>query len=175
MAGQGSLNPAQDYDHLLDVVSGWEGMHDLQYKAGLAPEEAWFRGSLISLNAAGLYKAGCGDHEMPIWAINATADLDVSSDGGNTAGGVVGGYPATGGYELKTTEFDAAQSYLPNDFLTSGLGLLLGKVTKSPADWTTRLLCGVVSAGVETETYGQSVLRFWPVFIPALNAWGSSV
>jgi len=27
--GQGALNPAQNYDHLLDVVSGYNGMHDL--------------------------------------------------------------------------------------------------------------------------------------------------
>jgi len=170
----GNLVPAQNYDHLLVAVSGYHGMHDLQFKAGIAANQAWFRGSLVSLASVSELKAGCGDLEMPLWAINATADFDVASDVGNTAGGAVATLVATGGYELKTTEFVRTNQYAANDFLTAGLGADLGKVTLAPTDWTTRLVCGVVSAGVETDTYGQSVLRFWPVFLPGVNAPNSS-
>ena len=167
---QGTLNPAQNYDHLLVPMSGYDGMHDLQYKANVADGEAWFRGAITSLNQDGEMKAGCGDLEMPLFAINATGDFDVSSDVGNLAGGVVATYVATGGFELKTTEYDKTQSYAPNDFLAPALGDDLGKVTKSPVDWSSRLLCGVVSAGASKEVYNQDVLRFWPVFIPAAGA-----
>ena len=169
----GNLVPAQNYDHLLVAVSGYNGMHDLQYKANVGVGQAWFRGSLISVVSAApgdTFKAGCGDLEMPLWAINATADFDVASDVGNMAGGVVAALVATGGYELKTTEYVRTDSYAANDFLTAALGLDTGKVCRSPVDWTTRLVCGVVSHGVESDVYGQQVLRFWPVFIPGCNA-----
>ncbi len=170
----GNLVPAQNYDHLLVAVSGYNGMHDLQFKAGIALGQAWFRGSLVSLATVSTFKAGCGNKEMPLWAINATADFDVASDVGNTAGGTVAALVATGGYELKTTEFVRTNQYAANDFLTAALGVDLGKVTLAPTDWTTRLVCGVVSAGVETDTYNQQVLRFWPVFLPGVNAGSSN-
>ena len=168
-------NSPQDFDHLLDVVSGYTGMHDLQYAAGIADDEVWFRGSLISLNANGAFKAGCGDCEMPLWAINATADLDVTGEEGNIAGGVVGAHPATGGFEFKTTEYDTTQTYMPNDFLTPALGGDAGLVTLlDKTNWCSRLLLGVVSHGTEQEVYNQDVLRFWPVFIPACDCGASS-
>ena len=170
----GNLVPAQNYDHLLVAVSGYNGMHDLQFKASVGTGQAWFRGSLISLQSVTEFKAGCGDKDMPLWAINATADFDVASDVGNMAGGTVAALVATGGYELKTTEYVTTNQYAANDFLTAALGLDNGKVTLSPYDWTTRLVCGVVSAGVESDVYNQSVLRFWPVFLPGLNARPSS-
>ena len=172
--GQGALNPAQNYDHLLDVVSGYTGMHDLQYKAEIETDQVWQRGAVVSLNASGKLKAGCGDLEMPLFAINATGDFDVSSDAGNIAGGVVGTYPAIGGYEFKSTEYVTTESYFPNDFLTPAAGADIGKVTKSPANWSSVLVCGVVSAGTEISTYGQSLLRFWGVFLPPAGVSASS-
>jgi hypothetical protein len=166
----GSNIPNQDYDHLLLPVSGSDGMHDLQYRADIASGQSWNRGSLISLNSAGKFKAGCGDAEMPQYAINATDDLDVQSDEGNISGGVVASFPATGGYEFKSTEYEADQVYTPNDFLTAGLGVELGKVTKSPTAYNDRIICGQVSKGVQTDLYGQSVLYFWGLNIPALRA-----
>ena len=166
----GTLNPAQNYDHLLVPVSGYNGMHDLQYKAAVAAGMAWFRGALVSLNVDGELKVGCGDLEMPLWAINATGDFDVASDVGNIAGGVVATFVATGGYELKTTEYVRTVSYKPNDFLSPAIAADIGKVTKSPVDWTTRLVCGVVAGGVMNDVYGQFVLDFWPVFLPGVNS-----
>lgn len=173
--GQGALDPAQNYDHLLDIVSGYTGMHDLQYAAELAGSDQDFsRGAVTSLNSQGQIKAGCGALDMPLFAINAAADLDVSSDGGNIAGGVVGTFPAIGGYEFKSTEFVDTMSYTPNDFLTPATGDDLGKVQKVDADWSDNLICGVVSAGMETSMYGQKVLRFWGVFLPPTGVSHSS-
>jgi len=168
-------NSPQDFDHLLDVVSGATGMHDLQYKAPLADGEDWNRGSVLSLDASGNFKAGCGDCEMPLWAINSATDLDVVGEDGNISGGIVAAHPATGGFEFKTTEYDKTQTYIPNDFLTAALGADRGLVTRlDKSNWCSRLLLGVVSHGTEQEVYNQDVLRFWPVFIPACDCGASS-
>lgn len=175
-----TLDPNQDYDHLLDIVSGYDGMHDLQFTAPVDPElpaeDGWERGSLISLDANGMFKKGCGDTEMPLWTNNAVngRDFDVSRDRYNASGGNVTGFVATGGYEMKTTEFDETQTYQPNNWLVPGLGSLLGKVTLAPADSSGRLVCGVVSQTVLSDSDGQSILHFWPVFLPPRSASGSS-
>jgi hypothetical protein len=172
--GQGALNPSQNYDHLLDVVSGYDGMHDLQYAAPLAADQVWNRGAVCSLDANGNLKVGCGDLEMPLFAINGSGDFDVSTDQGNIAGGIAGTFPAIGGYEFRTTEYVTTESYFPNDFLTPATGTDIGKVTKAPADWCDVLVCGVVSAGTDTSIYDQAVLRFWGVFLPPCTTGSSS-
>jgi hypothetical protein len=166
----GTLIPDQDFDHLLLPVSGFDGMHDLQLAGEVADSQSWNRGALVSLNSNGKLKAGCGDQDMPLFAINATGDFDVASDEGNIAGGNVGTYPAIGGFEFKTTEYELDQVYLPNDFLTAGLGDELGRVTKSPTAYNDRIICGQVSKGTDKDVYGQDVLFFWGLNIPALRA-----
>ena len=173
-----SLNPGQNYDHLLTVVSGYDGMHDLMFHG--APEAAadFRRGAIVSLNTAGEFVAGLDSLvSLALWAVNDVVDFDAASDTGNISGGVVTTYPATGGYELKTTEVELTTSvagdYTPNTLLTaSGAGVDLGKVTpvtlagggEAPLDTN---ICGVVSKGVSTDVYGQQVLNFWPVYLPA--------
>ena len=90
----GTLVPGQNFDHLLIVISGWDGMHDLQYAASFASGETFNRGALISLDSNGEYVAGLSTNAaMPLWAINATDDFDVNSDVGNvSATGIVGAY-----------------------------------------------------------------------------------
>ena len=172
----GLLNPDQNYDHLLDVISGYDGMHDLQFKAGIAASESWERGALVSLDAAGDLVAGlAAAHAMPLWAINATGDFDVASDVGNISGGVVATFPATGGYEIATTEFDevAAPAYIPNALLTAGA--VAGEVTAAPnPGYSDVPVVGVVSIGVRTEVYNQEVLQFWPVYQPPVSTGASS-
>jgi hypothetical protein len=51
-------NATQDYDHLLDVVSGFDGMHDLQFHAAPESSADFRRGALISLNSSGEFVAG---------------------------------------------------------------------------------------------------------------------
>lgn len=165
----GLLDPAQNFDHLLDVVSGYDGMHDLQFRAAPATGGDWRRGALISVDADGNFVAGLDvGHAMPLWSINDTDDFDVNSDIGNISGGIVSAYPATGGYELATTEFDAAAvaSYVPNAPLTPGG--TAGEVTAGTVPLTSgETTVGIVSVGVRTEVYDQQVLQFWPVYLPA--------
>jgi hypothetical protein len=166
-----NLTPDQDLDHLLHVVSGDNGMHNLMFRfAAIQADEYWERGSILSVNQNGEAKAGCGDLEMPMWTQHAVngRDFDVSSDIGNSAGGTMSAFPATGGYELKTTEFDENQVYYPNDFLTPMGGADRGKITKAAAAWGNALVCGVVSRAVLTDAENQQVLHFWPVFLPKI-------
>lgn len=140
------LTPGQNYDHLLDPISGYDGMHDLQFTEYLNDAVNNHRGSLMSLGADGLLQAGMSSlHAMPMWAINASYDFDVAggqdwpagggplyrSDAGNIAGQTlapdnttvkrrhVGCYVATGGFELVTTEFNPASTYNENDPLVA--------------------------------------------------------
>lgn len=160
----------QNFDHLLDPISGYDGMHDLQYHAAIEPAETWERGALVSLNAAGNLIAGLGglaSGSMPLWALNSTSDFDVASDEGNIAGGTVATFPATGGFELVTTEFDAAPAYPPNAPLVED-GVTAGFVTQGTIPiLAAESVVGVVSLGVKTEVYNQSCLQFWPVYLPA--------
>jgi hypothetical protein len=179
----GLLTPGQNFDHLLDIISGYDGMHDLQYHA--VPETGiaeFFRGALLSLNASGEYQLGLSAvdaGEMPLWAVNARDDFDVNSDVGNISGasarqdgqklGGLATFVATGGFEIATTEFDAAAvaSYVPNRALIADLGTP-GHLTAGATPYAIgETIVGVVSKGVRTETYGQSVLQFWPTFLPA--------
>jgi hypothetical protein len=165
----GTLVPAQNFDHLLDPVSGYDGMHDLQFHAEPAAGADFRRGSLVSLDASGKLVAGCGDADMPLWAINDTGDFDVASDVGNFSGGVVATFVATGGYELKTTEFVTTETYGPNDLLTAGTAGDVGLVTPSPALYGDAVIVGCVSKGQFEEVYGQQVVQFWPLFIPKIS------
>jgi hypothetical protein len=170
-----SLVPAQNYDHVINVTSGSDGMHDLQFKAAFATGQTFVRGSLVTVNSAGKLIAGATTgHDMPLWAINAVLDFDVEGDVGNVAGGTVACFVATGGYEMFTTEF-VAGSYAPNNLLTPATGGNAGKVTKAAAQYSDGLVCGVVSTGTATSIYDQSVLNFWPVYIPAVQTAIGSV
>lgn len=168
----GTLVPDQNYDHLLIPVSGYDGMHDLQFAAKFKDGEVFERGALISLDSNGEFVAGLDSQTaMPMWAINATGDFDVNSDVGNvSATGIVGAYPGTCGMELRTTEFDAgAAPYSPNDLL-AGDGVTAGYVTKAAAsNYNDNAVVGCVSTGVQTENYDQDTLGFWAMFIPAVD------
>ncbi len=105
-----------------------------------------------------------------------TTYLQLFLDTGNTAGGIDTTCPATGGYELKTTEVELTTSvagdYAPNTLVTAATGGDLGKVTPvtlaggGEAPLGTNV-CGVVSKGVSSDVYGQDVLNLWPVYLPA--------
>lgn len=165
----GTLVPSQNFDHLLEVVSGKDGMHDLQFVAAPGTGEAFVKGSLVYVDpTTGTLKAGGGATYMPMWAITGVNDFDANGDVGNMAGGHVSAYVATGGYEIFTTEF-VAGVYAPNDLLTYATGDDAGKVKKSAALYSAAAVVGVVSSGTATEMYNQSVLYFWPCFQPAVK------
>lgn len=195
----GNLNPAQNFDHVLDPISGYDGMHDLQY-SGFPDNlntKPWFKGGLLSVNTSGKLEPGSISlHSIGLFAINGSAEFDVSSDVGNISGGVVGTYPATGGYLLLTTEFNPAPTYAPNDPL---IAYTAGTTLDGEDAWLTK---GTIEAGGELalgenvvgivagtgpvprkdlhqsgirinsngtfkEVYNQDVLPFFPVYCPA--------
>lgn len=171
----GTLVPSQDYDNTLVVVSGYTGMHDLQYVAEPAAGEDFVKGSIVSLDATGKMVAGLDKASaMPMWAITGVNDFDANSDVGNVSGGHISAYPATGGYEIFTTEF-VTDTYLPNDLLTAATGADAGQVKLATAGVdgaievdATETIVGVVSKGSDTAEYGQATLQFWTVYIPAI-------
>jgi hypothetical protein len=152
-------------------------MHDLQYAAEPVDNADWRRGALISVNSAGKIAANLPiATAMPIFAIVDSTDYDAASDTGNTSGGTVSGFVATGGYELKTTEVDldnfVAADYTPNRALVSAWiadNTQQGKVAPAAGAGFPALenIVGTVSRGVLTDVYDQSVLYFWPEHLPA--------
>ena len=176
----GTLTPSQDYDHVLNIVSGSDGMHDLIFEAQATTDtynnlNVWNRGSLICMWIDGMYLgfgirmyAGGWPGFMPMWAINAPDDLDVNGDVGNFTDRIVGGLVATGGYEIFTTEFFEEGDYEPNQLLTFADDDA-PLVTKSPTLYSENDIVGCVSRGITTDVYGQRVLNFWTMFIPALS------
>ena len=172
------LTPAQNYDHLLDPISGYDGMHDLQFIGYTDDSAEWHRGSLMSLNANGLLTPGLAvSHAMPLWAINASYDFDVAggkewaagdgdlyrSDSGNIAGQTlakdnvtvqrrhIATYVGTGGYELVTTEFNGAVTYNENDPLISYTVVGGEPAGSLPAGWMT---VGTVPVVLEESIVG---------------------
>ena len=179
-----TLNPGQNYTHLLVAVSGSDGMHDLQFaapphKTAGVVDADFRRGSLVSLQADGTLREGFQGSlvAMGLWAINDVTDYDAASDTGNMSGGVNSAFVATGGYELKTTELDleyhVVGDYTPGTLLTdasiadAAQAGKVGPVTLSAGK--APLATPVVGVVTKTliETYNQSCIRFWPVYLPS--------
>ena len=145
-------------------------MHDLQYRAAPATGETFDRGSLVSLDGSGNLIAGCAGTAMPMWALNSVDDFDVNADVGNFSGGFIATIPATGGYEIFTTEFDTGGTYTYNTLLTAALTTDVGLVTPAAgANYNDLIIVGIVSQGETTGIYDQAILYFWPLFIPAID------
>ena len=162
----GNLTPSQNYDHVLNVVSGSDDMHDLQYYAAPATDEDFVKGSLVYVDSSGNLAAGGAANAMPMWAITGVDDFDANSDVGNISGGVVSCFVATGGYEIFTTEFRSTDTYVPNQLLTADT-VTAGYVMAASATYNDTVIVGCVSQGVQTDVYTQSILYFWTMFIPA--------
>lgn len=168
----GTLNPAQMFDHILNVVKGPSLMHRLDKHAAPATGQSnIFQGALCSLNNSGQLVKGCGagvgaNRPMPMFAIQNIDDFDANSDVGNISGGVMSAVVATGGFEIETTEYVSA-SYNCNDLLTSGISANLGKVTKATAAYGDEPVVGVVSRPVFANADSKNVLTLWTVYLPA--------
>jgi hypothetical protein len=176
----GTLTPAQMFDHTMIELSGRSVMHALDFSAEPAAGEVSLAGSVCTLNSNGKFVVGLGSgvantqlfsHNAPmaIFMIQGTNEFDANSDVGNMSGGKQSGIVASGGYEIQTTEY-VAGTYRPNDTLTFAVGASIGKVTMSNEEYNDCHLVGVVSRGVETNADAKSVLSFWTIYLPALNA-----
>ena len=195
---------AQMYEQALDPLKGWFHLSALDKSAKLTSTlllsaTATPAGRVAVLNDAGEFQLDRtdvatithGDTAMPIFLWNGSDHADVYNDGtspvtgtvhwiGVSPGGTMSGLVATGGYELQTTEFDADQSYLPNQLLTADTdGILTNAAVVAYSTW----VCGVTSwhvqgdnqSGAATSPVGNNangveVLSFWTYFLPAASA-----
>lgn len=169
------LNPTQDYENQVIAVKGYVPQYALDYTAEIADSEEFDEGALVSLNSDGKLEAGlasAGDYvAMPMFATQASDDLDVQHSDGNISGPGVTALVADGGFEIYTTAYDSAETYSPNTFLTAGTGDDAGLVTTAAANYNDDTIVGVVSQGTDEgeDQYGQDILYFWTKFIPAVK------
>ena len=147
-------------------------MHRLDFHAPPKAGEALRAGSLCSIDANGQLIAGVpvgavANRPMPMFAIQDINDFDANSDVGNISGGVMSAVVATGGFEIETTEVDAAVTAAPNDLLTADLTTVGFVAPATAVPYTTEPIVGCVSKGVSVNADGKHVIRFWTVYLPA--------
>jgi hypothetical protein len=130
-------------------------------------------GSVVHINASGKYELGVGTLSvMPLYMFNSSDDPDVVNEGGDPATekgawipinptGQAMALVAVGAYELVTTAF-VADTYAPNDALTSALApdAAAGSVKKGTL--YTDMIVGIVSRGLVDNGYGHDAVAFWP-------------
>ena len=117
--------PAQMFDHELNPVKGWPSPYAVDKSLDLVGDKACNRGMVMSINSNGKFVVGLYCAAMPIFALNSSGDFDVRGDDGNLVGGLGGvshmsGLVAVSALEVESTEYDAAETYLPNTPLTAG-------------------------------------------------------
>lgn len=175
---------AQMFDHTLDAVKGWFHMAALDFTSKLSSNVTItaYAGRCVHLNAAGEFETGVVGRQMPIFLLQTSTDSDVSNSGGGiwypiAPEGNITGLVAQGAYELETTEFDSAQTYLPNDYLraivanttqaTGGRLTNAGVTTIEDAGSNPTAVVGVVSrAPRKRQSDRNYVLAFWPTYKP---------
>jgi len=176
------------YTHALDYLKGWFSPYaiDIAGKMDAAvTADPIYSGRVVCVtsldadNKTVRFKPGAVGHAMPIFLINGTDQLDVNNYGGTSTttywtaiapAGTLSGLVAIGSYELQTTEFDTTQTYVVNDLLravrSDSVSATAGTLTNASVTLYTTLVCGVVSRGKTTNALGQTVLSFWPCYLP---------
>ena len=159
--------------HMCVAVKGPAPNWRAEYAApGADINEEIHEGSLISLNDEGKFVLGCAKGEgakrpMPMWSCKDIANAGVVQFGGNVFAGNYHGLVATGGFEIETSEFDAAE-YGYNDMLMPGTN---GKIVKATgAAYGEFPVVGIVSRPpAKNRTCECQTIRFWSTFLPAAN------
>jgi hypothetical protein len=188
------------FTNTLDAIKGWFHEAALDHSAASAGGQTgtadsagtaieYKQGMVASLNASDQLVLGCGGDSVGIFLLNSEDDPDVANASFAGSGewvaigpsGTLSGLVATGGYELESTEYDD-DAYAPGQALFS---VLTGNVKCGILDKGTTYLDNIVgivskaqvaeaSSGHVKNSHGQSVLRFWSVWLPAapLNTTG---
>jgi hypothetical protein len=184
-------NPSQMFDHTLDAVKGWFHEAALDNSAKLSANvtiDPFEQGRVVHLNASKEYESGVKNANMAIFLLNSSNDPDVANPGGDywqaiAPTGKMSGLVATGAYELESSEYRSAGTYNPGQLLaaevantTAATGGVLSDQDDAAAaltlPWlgnhsgTDQAVCGVVSTGINENSHGVNVLRFWPVYLP---------
>jgi hypothetical protein len=177
--------PSLMFEHTLNAVKGWFSPSALDFSTKLSANvmiDPVYEGSVVHLNADSEFEMGVAGNQMAMFLIQDSTDPDATTPSVEGTDEVaLTALVATGGYELQSTEYNAARTYAPNDLLTAvasntvaATGGVLDNRNASNAvltpPWvpagTTRAICGVVSRGVKDNSHGQNALCFWPVWLP---------
>ena len=189
--------PTQMFTNTLDAIKGWFHEAALDHSAGMSGvvqkdnagvELEFKQGTACSLDADGNLTIGVGGTDVAIFLLNSEDDPDVANASFAGSGewvavgpsGQLSGLVATGGYELESTEYKDA-AYAPGDTLDcpvagQGSNAAHADAGKLQAgDAYVDAIVGVVSkkqvassaSGHVKNSHGQSVLRFWSVWLPA--------
>lgn len=175
------------YSHELNPTKGWFSPYALDKTVDVAADSAEvIMGSVCSLNSSGKLQLGLEKNAVPLFALS---EIQMHT-GAGPAGGMAnisdhmsGRFykplalqpsaarrvlclVALGAYELETTEFIAG-TYVPNQALTSAAPGETNAGKLVAGEYYTDTICGAVSDGVEVNNHSKSVLRFWPLFVPA--------
>ena len=175
----GTLIPGQMFTHELNPVKAWPSPYALDKALKPNVGISLVAGQCVSIDAstsgpgALLAKLGVLNGDMPLFAFQGKDEFDVNGDVGNIITGTFNTLVATGAYELESTEF-VAGTYYSNDPLTSPTaGINAGNIEKCGLDDSVQIV-GIVSDGKLTNSYGMSVVRFWPVYCPLRCCTSSS-
>jgi hypothetical protein len=183
-------SPADIFEHTMDVIAGFDMAPgamlnftaDLSANVSLIPYE----GRIVHLNGDGDWEMGAVAKKMPCVIMKPSVPYGgqptVSPYWRAIGKFPLAALPCVGGFEIATTEYDTAQTYVNGDFLTAKAdntaqatgGVLTnvvpGTATPLTAPWvaagTTRTLCGQVTRAPETLKNKNTVLSFWTLFFP---------
>ena len=182
----------QQYENYCDVKAGdLDVSNQLIFTAYLSEAASdsaakIVRGSVVSLNADGKFVLGCPKgsgnlYPMPMFSRKNAYDTDVTTGaiGAHTGeilvrevvGGMIPAYVATGGFELESSEY-AAADYAINMALVADAN---GKVAPagSATMYGNETIVGIVSkkpyrsqASFNVNGTGDNRICFWTVFFP---------
>jgi hypothetical protein len=167
----GDLVAGQMFDHECNVLKGWWHPHALDKSAGIADEELIIAGSVCYLDQNADFRSGLPENVMGMFAWPNSTDFDVSADVGNIQSKTLMALPTTGPYELQTTEYDDAQTYAVNDYLTAWDAQLVGyaaalKGKVRPGRPYVNTLVGQCSSAPVQNENGKMWLSLWTLHLP---------
>jgi len=167
----GTIVPSQMFDHECNVLKGWWHAHALDKTAPLKSGEEINAGHVCYLDQNGEFALGLPDNVMPCFAFPNSDDFDVSADVGNTQSENMMALPATGSYELQTTEYDTSYTFAINDYLTAWNSELVGYTAAKNGQVRTcnpfeNTVCGICSGGVATNEHGKNWVSLWTYHLP---------
>lgn len=165
------IDPRQTMATATVVVSGYDGIHDLQFSAGVANGQEIETGAIVSLDSNGDFVNGLPVlHAIPMICVRGSKNLDVSTGYSldhNMSGGAALAYPVTGGYEFKTTRWKAGETFAVNTPVAPGTGADAGLAIEGAVPMAVGSAhVGITSRAMAEEAYGNTMLHFIGAYIP---------
>ena len=183
---------------LLVSGGGATSLEDLQFAGHTAEDSDFAAGSICSLNNDGLIEAGLASTTaMPMFAINGATDYDSAQyeynflktvgdfDGTQVGQSVVNLFVATGGFELKTTEYNITDyteaDYAKGDTLLTADAATDGFICPAASAYSLAPVVGCVSTGINSSTNptgitrarivsgDKKLLHFWTMWLPPVK------